>query len=1658
MRKRLLLLSGWAVLVIGIMLLGMATSTASGKTITVDDSGRGDYRRIQEGVNAADPGDTVRVWAGTYDEDVLVEKTINLIGNGTGSTDFCRVNGNEEVFRITSDWTNISGFKIFNGEVGVHLSNVENVNISDVYCHSSTSYSIGIEISSSANCTVTQSECSFNKDDGIKISSSDYITVTDSTCRANSDHGVNIYSSDYCTIERTLTRSNNDHGFYLFNSQYNTLDDCNASGNHLNGIHIYNADHNSVVNTRSSGNDNGIHLDRADHTTITSCNISGNNYGQGILIEESDYNEITGCEVSNNRYRGGMYFEYSRRNSIIDTVCSNNEGSAILFFESSSNKVINITSRDNERDAVNIGQNSQNITVWDTTMIGCGFHLWGNFDAWDGQHIAENNTVNGKPLRFIKHESSREITEEAGQIILFDCTGIIISDREINSGSVGVMVGYSSNITIANVTASNHTLSGFEIVYSDHCTLENVTSGGCQFAGVDLDRSDYNVIKDSTFSYNQDGVYLWYAEYNTLERLTCFGNSRSGINFESNANYMTVTDSTCRDNDQYGIRFFTGRDSTIEHSDIMRNPVGIYVRSYTNAQVHNCSIENNTDFGIQAEREANATGNWWGHDTGPYHEETNPRGKGDNVTDLVTFDPWTGKENIMRFVDDDADPGGDGSRERPYQKIQDALDSSVDGGIVIVASGTYDEEPTVDITILMTGAGPDTTEIRGDGNGNVMTINAKNVTVTGFKVTGSGSWPDSGIAVKGDHATIHNNTLEGNGYGIYLSQVQFAMIVNNTCTNNHYGISIDSFATKNIVLLNTCSGNSENGIFLSQSDGNDVRENTCAENTNGILLSQSDENDIHKNDCSLNRDGIAVSSSDGNSLMYNLITNNFRDGLRSSLASTNTEVRYNQFSGNQEHAVHSVSADSAVTAQRNWWGHASGPFHDQSNPSGVGDAVSDDVDFDPWLHKPPFEDYILPVGTIIGVTPSKAVENEDVVFSGSGIVYRDVSRYVWSSSIDGEFYNGTESEVTNSSLTPGPHTITYRIADDYGVWSVPRTESLTINGIPTARILAIFPAPFTEGDIVSFRGAGMDDHDVTHYAWNSSIDGPLYVGTSNQFDSPFQLSNGTHIIYLSVRDDEGVWSELAFKDLFINGKPRVHTISVLPEVPLSSDTLGFTNDSRDDGTIMDWSWRVENAITHEEVHSGPIPPSSLPVGDYDIFLKVQDELDAWSEEGMLSFQVIDPPIAVISSILPNPALFNETVEFTGNGTGSSEIDRFLWTSSIDGELSNDTGPTLLIDDLSHGTHIISLRVMNVYGYWSEPVLFTLLVHTEPRAAITSITPEPGIQDAPVTFLGNGSDDGAIMNYSWRSSLDGELYHGPNASVILEVLSPGDHIIYLRVQDDHDVWSLEVNTTFTIDPPSVPDTIPPTLQISSPENGTIVKGELTISGEATDDRQVTRIDYRIPGSMDWTPIVTSTSWSFTMNTSVLSDGEHTLEIRCYDGIQYSDIRSVSINAQNEQDEPVDDDGSDGFDPFDKIGPLPFVAYVGIIAAIVIIGIVLSFGRKGKEEDPQAPSTASGPVPPPPQSPISPSHQYAPPTPSTPVPSQPSPQFGQQVPPFPEVSLPPSQYGQQVPSPPIVTQPSDRIDQPSSQNWNCSGCGSIVEGTYSFCLNCGTKRSQ
>jgi len=60
-------------------------------------------------------------------------------------------------------------------------------------------------------------------------------------------------------------------------------------------------------------------------------------------------------------------------------------------------------------------------------------------------------------------------------------------------------------------------------------------------------------------------------------------------------------------------------------------------------------------------------------------------------------------------------------------------------------------------------------------------------------------------------------------------------------------------------------------------------------------------------------------------------------------------VNNNNIVGSVYYGLYNSDTMVTIDAENNWWGDASGPYHATLNPGGLGDWVSNDVDFIPWL-------------------------------------------------------------------------------------------------------------------------------------------------------------------------------------------------------------------------------------------------------------------------------------------------------------------------------------------------------------------------------------------------------------------------------------------------------------------------------------------------------------------------------------------------------------------------------------------------------------------------------------------------------------------------------------------------------------------------------------
>ncbi len=283
----------------------MITYSVSGKTITVDDDGDADHEKIQDAIDNATDGDTVRVHDGYYLENILVNKGINLIGNGSY---FTHIDGGgvRDVVKISVDGVTINGFSITgsgsrngtirysgikigtdhcriinndcsNNFIGIHLSHSINSTLENNIC---SNYLSGIIISNSMNCTIIHNRCNDNEDAGIDLENSRDCIIENNTCEHNYD-GISIRSSSNCAITNNKiknnkngisvrghcdcvivnnTCTNNGYGIYLSEARYCTCEN-NMCIDNYNGIFLYHSRNCTIIHNNCSLNkEEGIYL------------------------------------------------------------------------------------------------------------------------------------------------------------------------------------------------------------------------------------------------------------------------------------------------------------------------------------------------------------------------------------------------------------------------------------------------------------------------------------------------------------------------------------------------------------------------------------------------------------------------------------------------------------------------------------------------------------------------------------------------------------------------------------------------------------------------------------------------------------------------------------------------------------------------------------------------------------------------------------------------------------------------------------------------------------------------------------------------------------------------------------------------------------------------------------------------------------------------------------------------------------------------------------------------------------------------------------------------------------------------------------------------------------------------------------------------------
>ena len=337
--------------------------------------------------------------------------------------------------------------------------------------------------------------------------------------------------------------------------------------------------------------------------------------------------------------------------------------------------------------------------------------------------------------------------------------------------------------------------------------------------------------------------------------------------------------------------------------------------------------------------------------------------------------------------------------------IQAGLDSCADNDIVLVGPGTYIENiiwPNTQGIHLISELGPDTTIIDGDNAGSVITYTSGVDTTTiirGFTIqNGYAGWGGGIRCSNNSSPTIANNIITGNeaaayigsdGGGIYCWNSSPTIIDNTIMGNdatgffNGNGGGIFCYGSSSIIINNYIIDNTAyNGVwFYATGGGIDGQYCSLTLKHNTIMNNTVESQGIYNGGGGICFVGCTAT------IDSCTISNNGKDGIYCPDFGSNLVINHSNITDNVDYGVRNPHPDFTVIAENNWWGDASGPYHPTLNPGGLGDTVSDYVDFTPWLqdsvewvgieeHEPS-----QPITTLLQISPNPFRDRVNIKFS-----------------------------------------------------------------------------------------------------------------------------------------------------------------------------------------------------------------------------------------------------------------------------------------------------------------------------------------------------------------------------------------------------------------------------------------------------------------------------------------------------------------------------------------------------------------------------------------------------------------------------------------------------------------------------------------------------
>ena len=340
------------------------------------------YTTIQTAIDAPETldGHTIRVDAGTYHENVIVNKSLSLVGENKNNT-FIDGYSAGNVIEVTTNNVNITGFTI--QESGTIYPNC-----------------CGIYLWKSSNSTISGTNIT-NNWYGLWFSFSSNTTISGNDLR-NNTYGIRLSGAFNNSICRNQITANKANGIWSEVSCDNIIDENRIEENDYNGIELESQSSNNSISGNHIANNNNVGIEIGEDSSnnyIDRNNVTGNEYG--VFLGLCSDNKISGNKLATNK-QYGIGLSHCSNNTVSENMITDNSY-GIQVFRAHNNKFYHNNFINNTQQVFILASDYAN--SWDYGYPSGG-NYWSNYTGidfdhdgiGDTEHVIDANNTDRYPL------------------------------------------------------------------------------------------------------------------------------------------------------------------------------------------------------------------------------------------------------------------------------------------------------------------------------------------------------------------------------------------------------------------------------------------------------------------------------------------------------------------------------------------------------------------------------------------------------------------------------------------------------------------------------------------------------------------------------------------------------------------------------------------------------------------------------------------------------------------------------------------------------------------------------------------------------------------------------------------------------------------------------------------------------------------------------------------------------------------------------------------------------------------------------------------------------------------------------------------------------------------------------------------------------------